>query len=113
MAAAFAGASTPASAEAATQAPGRHLAAARAAGQSAAPPAWLASVALPAATVRPAGRHHAVLPAKYAVKPGDTLSVIAKRFYQNPDYWPVLHRTNHPQVPYPNETEVGHVPTVP
>ena len=113
MAAAFAVASTPASAQAATQAPGRHLAATRAAGQPGATPAWLASLARPAATARPTGRHHAALPATYAVRRGDTLSVIAKRLYQSPDYWPVLYWANHRRIRYANQIQVGQVLAVP
>jgi LysM repeat protein len=113
VAAAFAVASTSASAQAATQAPGRHLAAAGAPGQPAATPAWVASLALPAATVRPAGRHHAAPAAKYVVRRGDTLSVIAKRLYQSPDYWPVLYWANHRQIRYANQIQAGQVLAVP
>jgi LysM repeat protein len=113
VAAAFAVASTPASAQSATQAPGRHVADTRAAGQPAATPAWLASLALPAATVRPAARRHAALAAKYTVRHGDTLSVIAKRLYQSPDYWPVLYWANHRQIRYANQIQAGQVLAVP
>jgi LysM repeat protein len=113
MAAAFAVSSTPATGQAAAQAAGRHPAATRAAGQPAAPAAWLASLALPAATVRPTARHHAALPVKYTVKRGDTLSVIAKRFYQSPDYWPALYWANHRQIRYANQIGAGQVLTVP
>ena len=112
MAAAFAVASTPAAGHAATQAPGRHVAATRA-WPAAAPPAWLTSLALPAATARAAARQHAALPATYTVKPGDTLAVIAKRFYRDPAYWPALYWANHRQIRYANEIEAGQVLTVP
>jgi LysM repeat protein len=119
VAAAFTVASTSAGAQAATQAPGGHLAATRAAVQPPATPAWLASLALPAATVlpattaRPAATHSAALAAKYTVKSGDTLSTIAKRFYQSPDYWPAIFWANHRQIRYANEIEAGQVLTVP
>src|SRR5512146_3015515 len=113
VAAAFAVASTSASAHAATQAPGRHLAAARAVGAPSATPAWLASLVLPATTVQPAAAHRAALPAKYTVKSGDTLSAIAKRLYGSPDYWPALYWANDRHIRYANEIEVGQVLTVP
>jgi LysM repeat protein len=119
VAAAIAVASTSASAQAATQAPGHHAAGARAGGAPSATPAWLASLALPATTVQPAAAartaaaHHAALPAKYTVKAGDTLSAIAKRLYQSPDYWPALYWANQHQIRYANEIEVGQVLTVP
>jgi len=113
MAAAFALTYAPAGAHAATQAPGRHSAATQAAGQPPATPAWLASLARPAATVRPAAKPHSALPAKYTVKSADTLSAIAKRFYQSPDYWPALYWANQHQIRYANQIEVGQVLTVP
>ena len=119
VAAAIAVASTSASAQAATQAPGHQAAAARGVGAPSATPAWLASLALPATTVQPAAAartaaaHHAALRAKYTVKAGDSLSAIAKRLYQSPDYWPALYWANKHQIRYANEIEVGQVLTVP
>jgi LysM repeat protein len=34
--------------------------------------------------------------APYTVRPGDTLSSIAKHFYGNPNYWPNIYWANHP-----------------
>jgi len=55
----------------------------------------------------------AVTPAKYTVKAGDTLSIIAKRVYQDPRYWPVLYWANHKHLRYANEITEGQVLSVP
>lgn len=107
MAAAFALANAPAVALAATQAPAHHTAATAATGQPGASAAWLLSI------TRPAAKHNPALPARYTVKSGDTLSAIAKRFYQNPDFWPVLYWANHRQIRYANEIDAGQVLKVP
>jgi LysM repeat protein len=57
--------------------------------------------------------HKAALPATYTVKSGDSLSAIAGRLYQSPDYWPVLYWANHGKVRYANDIEVGQVLKVP
>jgi LysM repeat protein len=106
MAAAFAVANTPATGHAAAQAPARHSPAA-AAGQSGVNAASLLSV------TGPAPRRHSALPAKYTVRPGDTLSAIAKRFYRSPDFWPALYWANHSRIRYANQIEAGQVLTVP
>ena len=43
------------------------------------------------AAIKPKGKHHRTLPAKYVVKSGDTLASIAQHLYASPDYWPVLY----------------------
>jgi nucleoid-associated protein YgaU len=73
-------------------------------GASAAPLLWV---------TRPTAKQHPALPAKYIVKSGDTLSTIAKRFYQNPDFWPALYWANHSKIQYANEIQVGQALTVP
>ena len=107
VAAAFAVASLPATAFAATQAPAHHAAAAAVAHRSGPAGEQLLSV------TRPAAKHAAAVSAKYTVKSGDTLSDIAKRVYKNPNYWPVLYWANHKQIRYANVIEVGQVLTVP
>jgi LysM repeat protein len=62
---------------------------------------------------QPTVRHNSAAPAKYTIKSGDTLSVIAEHFYQNPDFWPVLYWANHGQIQYANEIQAGPVLTVP
>lgn len=107
MAAAFAAANAPAAALSAGQAPAHHTAATAAAQRPSATTARLLSV------TRPAVRHDSAAPAKYTVKSGDTLSVIAEHFYQNPGFWPVLYWANHGQIQYANEIQAGQVLTVP
>jgi len=55
----------------------------------------------------------AVTPAKYTVKASDTLSIIAKRVYHDPRYWPVLYWANHKHLRYANEITEGQVLSVP
>jgi len=55
----------------------------------------------------------AVTPAKYTVKAGDTLSIVAKRVYHDPRYWPVLYWANHKHLRYANEITEGQVLSVP
>jgi LysM repeat protein len=107
VAAAFAFANAPAADLSAARAPAHHTAATVAVQQSGATAGRLLSVTLPTARQNPA------LPAKYTVKSGDTLSAIAKRFYQNPDFWPTLYWVNHSQIRYANEIQVGQVLSVP
>jgi len=61
----------------------------------------------------PAATTHAALPAKYTVASGDTLSALAKHFYQSPNYWPVLYWANHGRIRYADDITVGQVLTVP
>jgi Transglycosylase-like domain/LysM domain len=65
------------------------------------------------AAIEPKGKHHRTLPAKYAVKSGDTLASIAKHLYYSADYWPVLYQANHSKIQYSNEIAVGQVLAVP
>jgi LysM repeat protein len=53
------------------------------------------------------------LPAWYKVKPGDSLSAIAERFYQNPAAWPVLYWRNHDKIRWADDIEVGQVLRIP
>ena len=108
MAAAFALANTPAfaSVPAAGQANTHHTAVLAAAQRSGAEIARQLSAARPAA-------HGSARPASYTIRSGDTLSAIAKHFYQDPDYWPVLYWANHSQIKYANVIEVGQKLTVP
>lgn len=108
VAAAFAFSNAPvASALAAQNAPARHSAARPSAEHLGAAAAQLLSAAHPRAT-RTAAR-----PATYTVKDGDTLSSIAKRLYQSPDFWPVLYWANHSKIKYANIINAGLVLTVP
>jgi LysM repeat protein len=49
----------------------------------------------------------------YTVRPGDTLSLIAARFYGNPADWPWLYHVNESKISNPNEIYVGEVLNVP
>ena len=106
--AAFALANAPATALAAKQVPAHHSPA-----TSAASDALLSAIrpAAPRATHK--ATHKAARSASYTVKSGDTLSAIARHFYQSPDYWPVLYWANHDKIKYANEIEVGQVLKVP
>ncbi len=65
------------------------------------------------AAMKPKGKHHRTLSAKYVVKPGDTLASIAQHLYHSSDYWTVLYWANHGQIKYANEIQAGQVLTVP
>ena len=54
--------------------------------------------------------NHSARQVSYTVKPGDTLSALAGRFYRDANYWP---GANHNQIRYANEITVGQVLTVP
>jgi LysM repeat protein len=58
-------------------------------------------------------QHVSAAPAEYTVQSGDSLSAIAGRVYNNPNYWPVLYWANHSQIQYANDIQVGQVLTVP
>jgi LysM repeat protein len=49
----------------------------------------------------------------YTVRPGDTLSSIAQRFYGNPAYWAWLYHVNSSVVHNPNSIYVGEVLKIP
>jgi hypothetical protein len=66
--------------------------------------------AQPSATGRKAA---ASRPAKYTVRPGDTLSTIAGKVYHDPDAWPVLYWANRDKIRWANSVDEGQVLTVP
>jgi LysM repeat protein len=107
VAAAFALGNAPAAVLPGAQAPAHRTVATAAVQQSGATAAWLLSI------TRPAAKRDSARPAEYTVKSGDTLSAIAKRFYQDPDFWPALYWANHSQIQYANQIQVGQVLTVP
>ena len=80
-----------------------------------------ASVALSAKTATVAGQVHTAALVKqdkpatrtYTVRPGDTLSSIAQRFYGNPADWTWLWHVNESVVHNPNSIYVGEVLKVP
>ena len=49
----------------------------------------------------------------YTVQPGDTLSAIAERFYDNPADWPFLYHVNESEIANPNMIYVGEKLQVP
>jgi LysM repeat protein len=49
----------------------------------------------------------------YTVRPGDTLSSIAQRFYGNPADWRLLYQANRSEIPNPNVIYPGQVLNVP
>jgi LysM repeat protein len=107
VAAAFCLSPQAAPALAAAQAPARH-------------PAVLDSAYRPglaqlrSAAGQQAGRHRgSALPARYTVRPGDSLSGIARHFYHNPADWPALYWRNHSQVRWANVIEAGQVLRIP
>jgi LysM repeat protein len=65
--------------------------------------------------VRQAERHApgAGQPAKYTVRPGDSLSVIAARFYHKTSAWPVLYYANRSQVRSADVLAAGQVLRIP
>ena len=52
-------------------------------------------------------------PAKYTVRPGDTLSAIAGKVYHDPGAWPVLYWANRDKIRWANSVDAGQVLTVP
>jgi LysM repeat protein len=128
LAAAFALGNAPAASAATVDASGHHSAATTAAvasqagvsaellvsiiGQQAIGPVIRLDAAQMAA-MKPKGKHHRTVAAKYVVKPGDTLASIAQRLYHSSHYWTVLYWANHSQIKYANEIQAGQVLTVP
>jgi hypothetical protein len=128
LAAAFALGNAPAAAAATVDASGHHSAATTA---TTAPRAGLSTALLVSVTGQPAtgpvirldaaqfaamkpkGKHHRTLSAKYVVKTGDTLASIAQHLYHSSDYWTVLYWANHGQIKYANEIQAGQALTVP
>jgi LysM repeat protein len=58
-------------------------------------------------------RHTAPATRTYTVRPGDTLSAIAQRFYGNPADWTWLYHVNSSVISNPNEIYVGEVLKIP
>jgi LysM repeat protein len=65
------------------------------------------------AAIKPKGKHHRTLPAKYVVQSGDTLASIAKQLYQNADYWPALYSANQAKISNVDEIQAGLTLAVP
>jgi Transglycosylase-like domain/LysM domain len=62
----------------------------------------------PATAHKTAGR-----PARYTVRPGDTLSTIAGKVYHDPGAWPVLYWANRDKIRWANSVDAGQVLAVP
>jgi Transglycosylase-like domain/LysM domain len=92
---------------AATQVVAHHAPAADTAGLLS--PAQLLSLIRPASEQKPGSAKTSW----YAVRPDDSLSAIAGRFYHNPNAWPVLYWANHKQIRWANELQPGEVLQVP
>jgi LysM repeat protein len=77
--------------------------------------AKLLSAIRSAAAQEPVTAHKpaASLPAKYTVRPGDSLSAIARNVYHDPGAWPVLYWANRGEIRWANEIGAGQVLTVP
>jgi LysM repeat protein len=65
------------------------------------------------AAMKPKGKHHRTLPAKYVVKPGDTLASIAQHLYHGSAYWTALYWANQHKIGDANDIQAGQVLTVP
>jgi LysM repeat protein len=127
VAAAFAFGNAPAAAPAAAIGSGHHSAATAAIPQAGASAEQLVSITrqsttgLPVirvdasrlAAIKPKGKHHRTMSAKYVVKSGDTLASIAAHLYASPDYWPVLYWANRSEIKYASEIAAGQVLAVP
>src|SRR5512146_1485774 len=72
----------------------------------------LTSAGRPAAKSAAAPGRHATA-RKYTVKPGDTLSGIAKRVYHDDRFWTAIYWANHRHLRYANEIAAGQVLTIP
>jgi LysM repeat protein len=59
------------------------------------------------------GKAAASRPAKYTVRPGDTLSAIAGKVYHDPGAWPVLYWANRDKIRWADNVDAGEVLTVP
>ena len=55
----------------------------------------------------------AAQPAKYTVRPGDSLSAIAGRVYHDEHAWPVIYWANHSKIHYANDISAGQVLKIP
>jgi LysM repeat protein len=65
------------------------------------------------AAMKPKGKHHRTVTAKYVVKSGDTLESIAQHLYHSSNYWTVLYWANHREIKYADEIQAGQALTVP
>jgi hypothetical protein len=82
---------------------------------------WRVANAQLLAAIHPlAQRHSATVhkaaasrPAKYTVRPGDTLSAIAGKVYHDQGAWPVLYWANRDKIRWANSVDAGQVLTVP
>jgi len=127
LAAAFALGNSPAAAPMMTDAAGHDLAATTATSQASASAEQVVAITRQSATglpvvrlnaarlaaIKPKGKHHRTLPAKYVVKPGDTLASVAEHLYHSSDYWPVLYSANHSKIKDANEITAGQALAVP
>ncbi len=50
---------------------------------------------------------------EYTVAGGDTLSKIAKRFYDDPKLWPLIHEANSDLIKNPDLIQIGWTLTIP
>ena len=65
------------------------------------------------ALVRPGNEHSHPATRTYTVRPGDTLSTIAERFYGNPADWTGLYRANSSVIQDPDSIYAGEVLKIP
>ncbi|HYZ57852.1 MAG TPA: transglycosylase family protein [Streptosporangiaceae bacterium] len=109
MAAAFCLSAQVSAGPAAAQSTVHHAAVLDAANRPAPSPAQLTSATRRAAEQKP----DSGLLAQYTVRPGDSLSAIAGRFYHNPDAWPVLYWANRSQIGWADDIQAGLVLRIP
>lgn len=93
----------------AAQQTGSHTAIVPAAYRKSPTPAELLSDSRQAAKQKQAAK----IPATYTVRPGDTLSEIAHRFYKKSAAWPVLYWANHSKLKWADVINVGQVLKIP
>jgi LysM repeat protein len=82
---------------------------------------WRVANAQLLAAIHPVAQQHSATvskaaasrPAKYTVRPGDTLSAIAGKVYHDPGAWPVLYWANRDKIHWANTVDAGQVLTVP
>jgi Tfp pilus assembly protein FimV len=72
-------------------------------------PAQVLSVTRPASDHTPSSAQSSW----YTVRPNDSLSAIAGRFYHDPNFWPVLYWANHNQIRWANDLQAGQVLRIP
>jgi LysM repeat protein len=82
---------------------------------------WRVANAQLLAAIHPIAKQHSATahkaaasrPAKYTVRPGDTLSAIAGKVYHDPGAWTVLYWANRDKIRWANSVDAGQVLTVP